>query len=56
MDIFTLVITLLSGVYLVFLGTAMGTNNLRSTVLFKTVPILLGIGLLLVGVKLLNWI
>lgn len=62
MDTFMIVVSLASGAYLIFTAFIMDTSNddetgnVQSTVLFKLVPLLLGLGSLVVGLKLLGWI
>lgn len=56
MNTFMITSSLASGVSLIFYATMMKTGNVQSTILFKTVPVLLGLGSLFVGLKLLGWI
>ena len=48
---FQTVLLFVSGLYLLFVGLAMSTKNYQSMFLFKFVPVILGGGLLLLGLK-----
>ena len=56
MNTFMITATLASGVYMVVMATVMETKNLQSMIAFKVMPVLLGLGSLFVGLKLLGWI
>ena len=56
MDTFMIAASLASGVFLFFTAGMMTTGNWQSTILFKTIPTILGFGSLVVGLKLLGWI
>ena len=51
-----IIIILLSGGYLMWASMVMDTPNLISTVIFKFIPLILGMGCLFSGVKLFGWI
>lgn len=51
-----IIINLVMGIYLILFALAAETEDFRSCIVFKLVPMLGGISLLLIGLKFLNWI
>lgn len=56
MNTFMISASLTSGAYLILISFVLDTHNVQSTVLFKVIPLFLGLGSLFVGLKLLGWI
>jgi len=56
MDTLVNVIPLVSGVWLLFVSQIMTTENITSALIFKFIPLTLGIACLFSGAKLMQWI
>ena len=56
MELFTIISLFISGVYWIVLAFAMETKNIRSSVLFKALPGLLGLDMIFLGLKHLGWV
>lgn len=50
-----LVVVVLSGLYLIIVSQALTVRNFISTIVFKVIPLLLGIACLIVAFTMLGW-
>jgi len=56
METFIKIAILLSGLYLLIMGVIMSTKNLSSALIFKAIPMLLGLSLLITWLFLNGWL
>jgi hypothetical protein len=47
---------LVSGIWNIIMCFITNTDNVKSTIVFKVIPFFIGLGCLIIGLKLFNWV